>query len=71
MILKREFSRASLMSGAALDVIGPHWQEDRPVVHAVEIDAGFENIGSCAPRPMAVRKPAVGSAPKTDPLRIN
>ena len=31
----------SVLSVALRD---PHWQENRPVVHAVEIDAGFENV---------------------------
>ena len=63
-------SRASLMSGASFNVIGPHRQENRPVVHAVEIDAGFENVG-VARQTHGGQKSAVGSAPETDPLRIN
>ena len=37
---------------------------------AVEIDAGFENVG-VAREAHGGKKPAVGSAPETDSLRIN
>src|SRR5262245_64399771 len=54
----------------AVDLRNPHWQENRPVVHAVEIDTGFENV-RVACQTHGGQKSAVGSAPETDPLRIN
>ncbi len=39
-------------------------------MHAVEIDAGFEKVG-VARQAHGGQKPAVGSAPETDPLRVN
>src|SRR5262245_62614789 len=51
----------------AVDLRNPHWQENRPVVHAVEIDTGFENV-RVACQTHGGQKSAVGSAPETDPL---
>ena len=39
-------------------------------MNAVEIDAGFENVG-VARKTHGGQKSAVGSTPETDPLRIN
>ena len=39
-------------------------------MHAVKIDAGFEDVG-VARQTHGGQKAAVGSAPETDPLRVN
>src|ERR1041384_8725346 len=48
-----------------LGFCGPHRKEDSPVMHAVKIDAGFENVGITR-QTHGRQKSTVGSAPETE-----